>query len=75
MRSWAQDPYAVAFVAAALHVLDETGWGLIPEMEARQAINDIISARGKTAPAFQENSSLLHSVCMAVIADVRASGC
>lgn len=36
LRGWSRDPYSVARVAAALHIVDESAWGLIPEQVAAQ---------------------------------------
>lgn len=42
LRIWAREPQSVAQAAAALHVVDEAGWGLIPEATARDTIIRIL---------------------------------
>ena len=42
LRSWAREPGAVAQAVAALHILDEAGWGLLPDDVARDAIIRIL---------------------------------
>ena len=42
LRSWAREPGSVSRVAAALHVVDEAEWGLLPHDAAREAIIRIL---------------------------------
>lgn len=51
MRTWARDPGAVARAAAALHIVDETGWELIPEAAAQDTIIDILHDGDEDIPA------------------------
>lgn len=50
LKRWAKRPASVALVAAALHLVDEAGWGLIPPHEASRAIARILG-RGNTGIA------------------------
>jgi len=51
LRRWSQNPGAVAQAAAALHLLDEAEWGLLPYDAARDAIVRILhdSEKDKSA--------------------------
>ena len=51
LRIRAQDPGTVARVAAALHVIDEAGWGLLPRDAARDAVIRILHDGKKEIPA------------------------
>lgn len=62
LRGWSRDPGAVIRVAAALHVVDEATWGLIPEQEAKQEVWGILSP-GEPFPGSQ---SPIRSVCRGI---------
>jgi len=51
LRNWAREPGAVAQVAAALHVLEEAGWGLLPQEVARDTIIRILRDGETNIPA------------------------
>ena len=73
LRSWSQDPYAVARVAAALHVVDEAEWGLISGMDACRTIDLIIGNHDRHGFSSCDNESLLHAVCVAVVEEIEMS--
>lgn len=51
LRTWAQRPENVALTAAALHIIDEESWGLLPPEAARDAIIRILQNRDVSSPA------------------------
>ncbi|MDO9539816.1 MAG: adenosylcobinamide amidohydrolase [Methanocalculus sp.] len=51
LKSWAREPGAVAQAAAALHVLDEVGWGLLPQAVTQDTIIRILVDGEKDIPA------------------------
>ncbi|MDO9036587.1 MAG: adenosylcobinamide amidohydrolase [Methanoregula sp.] len=51
LRIWAREPGSVACVTAALHVVDEAGWGLLPHDAARDAIIRILHDGVRNIPA------------------------
>ncbi len=53
LRSWAREPGTVARAAAALHVVDEAGWGLLPQDAARHAIIRILHDGDDNIPAVE----------------------
>ncbi|MCK9632650.1 MAG: adenosylcobinamide amidohydrolase [Methanoregula sp.] len=71
LRSWAKDPSSVIHVAAALHVVDETGWGLVPKKDACRAVYGIICPTDEPARVTSVTCSMLQYVCMAVVAQVQ----
>jgi adenosylcobinamide hydrolase len=73
LRSWAADPHAVARMAAALHVVDEAGWGLISEMDACRTIDLIIGNHDRHGFSSYHNESLLHAVCVRVVEEIEMS--
>lgn len=52
--SWAREPGTVARTAAALHVVDEAGWGLLPEAAARDAIIRILQDLKMDVPVAED---------------------
>jgi len=52
--SWAQEPGSVAQAAAALHVVDEAGWGLLPHDAARDAIIRILQDMETVVPVAED---------------------
>lgn len=66
LQAWACDPYAVARVAAALHVADEAAWGLLPVPAAGRAVALIFGMREGSFSA----GDPIHCLCLAVIRDV-----
>ena len=73
LRSWAADPHAVARMAAALHVVDEAGWGLISGMDAWRTIDLIIGSHDRHGFSSCDNESLLHAVCVGVVDEIERS--
>lgn len=51
LRTWAQRPENVARTSAALHILEEESWGLLPQEAARDAIIRILQNRDVSFPA------------------------
>jgi adenosylcobinamide hydrolase len=70
LRAWVRDPEAVARIAAALHILDEVTWGLLPEKDALRTIDRIMKTRHRKRPARHENGNLLDRLCMALVEEV-----
>lgn len=62
LKTWAKEPRAVAFVAAALHIVDEAGWGLLPSHEAQVSIDSILLDRTGAVPEFRNNDMILQSL-------------
>jgi adenosylcobinamide hydrolase len=62
LRTWASEPRAVACVAAALHIVDEAGWGLIPPDEAQESISCILRDRTGAVPEFRNNELILQGL-------------
>jgi len=66
LRAWSRDPGAVTRVAAALHVMDEAGWGLVPQQEAEREVWEIFCP-GEPFPGFE---SPLQAVCYGIAGTV-----
>jgi adenosylcobinamide hydrolase len=62
LRTWAKEPRAVAFVAAALHIVDEAEWGLLPSQEAKESIDCILLDRTGAVPEFRNNDTILQGL-------------
>jgi adenosylcobinamide hydrolase len=69
LKIWAQEPGSVARAVAALHVVDEAEWGLLPSDSARDAIIRILhdgetNIPGRDDPPLRCVISLLISGCL-----------
>jgi adenosylcobinamide hydrolase len=62
LRAWSRDPGAVIRVAAALHVVDEAGWGLVRQQEAQREVWAILCP-GEPFPGFE---SPIRVVCQGI---------
>jgi len=62
LRAWSRDPGVVTRVVAALHIVDEATWGLVPQHEAEQEILRILCP----GEPFTGSGSSLQSVCLAI---------
>jgi adenosylcobinamide hydrolase len=60
LNRWAKDPGAVALIAAALHIVDEAEWGLIPQKEAGETIICILRDNTSEVTADSDEKSPLH---------------
>ena len=56
LRSWAREPGAAARAAAALHVVDEIEWGLLPVAAARDTLIRILHNGYENIPAAGDRS-------------------
>ncbi len=61
LEQWARRPGSVARIAAALHVIDEESWGLIPRKEACQSVCRIV----------EDPAGILHGLNCATIPPLR----
>ena len=66
LKIWAKEPRAVARVGAALHIIDEAGWGLIPPDEAQESISCILRDRTGAVPEFRNNEIILKGLSIAL---------
>ena len=66
VKRWAKKSRAVACVAAALHIVDEAGWGLIPSQEAKESIDSILQDCTGTVPEFRNNEMILQGLSIAL---------
>jgi adenosylcobinamide hydrolase len=66
LKTWAKKPRAVACVAAALHIVDEAGWGLLPSREANESIDCILQDHTGAVPEFRNNDTILQSLSIAL---------
>lgn len=62
LRVWSRDPGVVTRVVAALHIVDEAAWGLVPQHEAEQEILRILCP----GELFTGSGSSLQSVCLGI---------
>ncbi|MDD1686714.1 adenosylcobinamide amidohydrolase [Methanoregula sp.] len=62
LRGWSRDPGAVVRVAAALHVVDEAAWGLVPEQVAAQEAGGILCP----GEPFPGSESPIRAVCRGI---------
>jgi adenosylcobinamide hydrolase len=66
VKRWAKKPRAIACVAAALHIVDEAGWGLLPSKEAKESIDSILQDCTGTVPEFRNNEVILQGLNIAL---------
>jgi adenosylcobinamide hydrolase len=66
LRTWAKEPRTVAIVAAALHIVDEAEWGLIPSPKAKESIDCILLDLTGEVPEFRNNDAILQSLSIAL---------
>jgi len=66
LRGWSRDPGVVARVAAALHAVDEAGWGLVPHQVAEREVGGILSL----SEPFTGSESPIRMVCLGITATV-----
>jgi adenosylcobinamide hydrolase len=66
LKTWAKKPGNVAIMAAALHIVDEAGWGLLPSQESKESIDSILMDCKGTAPEFQNNKMILPALIVAL---------
>jgi len=66
LKRWAKQPRAIACVAAALHIVDEAGWGLLPSQEAKESIDSILLDCIGTVPEFRNNDTILQGLSIAL---------
>lgn len=69
LEQWTKRPVTVALVTAALHVVDEVEWGLIPKKDAGEAVARILQDGTGAGRFSSENKTPLHCV-IGVIADL-----
>ena len=60
VKAWTTDPELVARVAAALHIVDESGWELIPEESACQVIAGLFSQKNPRIHGSVSEDNPLH---------------
>lgn len=65
-KRWAKKPRAVACVAAALHIIDEAEWGLIPSQEAKKSIDSILLDCTGTVSDLRNNDTILQGLSIAL---------
>ncbi len=75
LKTWAKKPRAVAIVAAALHIVDETGWGLLPSQEVEESINRILRNRTGEVPEFRNDEMVLQGLSIALGRVVQPGRC
>jgi len=73
LKTLAQDPSLVVLVAALLHIVDETTWGLLPEAEAFEVAGSLVKQTSGVITWIDKNSdtvqaSILQYLKMAVCA-------
>ena len=64
LRTWAKEPRTAARVAAALHIVDEAAWGLLPLQEAQESIDRILLDRNGAVPESRNHEMILQGLCI-----------
>lgn len=71
LRAWACNPCAVARMAAALHVVDEAAWGLIPVQEAGRTAGEILCPGASFAGSESPVAIICRMVAAVVVKEIR----